>query len=200
MGGSLAGRQMSKVCAVFGGSRGIGKAVAKLLVQGGCKVAILSRNLEATKATAGEVGAHLALSCDIAKEEDVQRAFQDILKNLGAVNFLVNAAGISRDALLMRTKSEDLLSQLSINLIGPINTCKVALRSMVQQQGGGIVNIGFIHTDMTSSLDKDSLSQMIPMGRFGEVDEVANAVAFLLETPYITGHALVVDGGLQLQI
>ncbi|XP_068134924.1 3-oxoacyl-[acyl-carrier-protein] reductase isoform X2 [Hyperolius riggenbachi] len=241
----LSGADMSKVCAVFGGSRGIGKAVAKLLVQGGCKVAILSRNLEATKATAGEVGAHLALSCDIAKEEDVQRAFQDILKNLGAVNFLVNAAGISRDALLMRTKSEDLLSQLSINLIGPINTCKVALRSMVQQQGGGIVNIGsvvghkgnvgqsiysatkegligfskslakevgkknirvnvvvpgFIHTDMTSSLDKDSLSQMIPMGRFGEVDEVANAVAFLLETPYITGHALVVDGGLQLQI
>lgn len=42
----------------------------------------------------------------------------------------------------MRTKSEDILSQLSVNLIGPMYTCKVALRSMVQQQGGAIVNIG----------------------------------------------------------
>ncbi|PIN98734.1 hypothetical protein AB205_0129200 [Aquarana catesbeiana] len=149
------------------------------------------------------------------------------------------------DGLLMRTKSEDILSQLSVNLIGPIHTCKIALRSMVQQQGGAIVNIGsvvghkgnagqsiysaskeglvgfskslakevarknirvnvvapgFIHTDMTSSLDKDLVSQSIPLSRFGEAEEVAHAVAFLLESPYVTGHVLVVDGGLQLQI
>ncbi|PIN98733.1 hypothetical protein AB205_0129200 [Aquarana catesbeiana] len=150
-----------------------------------------------------------------------------------------------KDGLLMRTKSEDILSQLSVNLIGPIHTCKIALRSMVQQQGGAIVNIGsvvghkgnagqsiysaskeglvgfskslakevarknirvnvvapgFIHTDMTSSLDKDLVSQSIPLSRFGEAEEVAHAVAFLLESPYVTGHVLVVDGGLQLQI
>lgn len=46
---------MSKVCAVFGGSRGIGKAIAKLLVQKDYKVAIISRNLEAASATAGEL-------------------------------------------------------------------------------------------------------------------------------------------------
>ncbi|KAM9329291.1 3-oxoacyl-[acyl-carrier-protein] reductase [Gastrophryne carolinensis] len=236
---------MSKVCAVFGGSRGIGKAVAKVLVEKGYKVAIISRNLQAATATAGELGAHLALSCDIAKEEDVQHTFQDIVKNIGSVNFLVNAAGINRDGLLMRTRTEDILAQLSINLIGPMNTCKAALRTMVQQQNGAIVNIGsvvghkgnagqsvysaskeglvgfskslakevarknirvnvvapgFIHTDMTSSLDKDLLERMIPLGRFGEADEVARCVAFLLESPYITGHVLVVDGGLQLHI
>lgn len=53
---------------------------------------------------------------------------------------------------------------------------------------------------MTSSLDKDSVSRNIPLSRFGEGDEVAHAVAFLLESPYVTGHVLVVDGGLQLQI
>ncbi|MEE6461035.1 hypothetical protein FKM82_001171 [Ascaphus truei] len=191
---------MTKVCAVFGGSRGIGKAVAKLLAQKDYKLAIISRNLKIAKATAEEVGGHLALSCDIAKEQEVQRTFKEIVQNLGHVNYLVNAAGISRDGLLLRTKSEDILSQLSINLIGTIQTCKVAIRSMIQQQGGAIVNIGFIHTEMTSSLEEDSLIKMIPLGRFGEADEVAQTVAFLLESPYITGHVLVVDGGLQLQI
>ncbi|XP_075467903.1 3-oxoacyl-[acyl-carrier-protein] reductase isoform X5 [Ascaphus truei] len=184
---------MTKVCAVFGGSRGIGKAVAKLLAQKDYKLAIISRNLKIAKATAEEVGGHLALSCDIAKEQEVQRTFKEIVQNLGHVNYLVNAAGISRDGLLLRTKSEDILSQLSINLIGPIQTCKVAIRSMIQQQGGAIVNIGFIHTEMTSSLEEDSLIKMIPLGRFGEADEVAQTVAFLLESPYITGHVLVVD-------
>ncbi|KAG8592611.1 hypothetical protein GDO81_000562 [Engystomops pustulosus] len=124
-------------------------------------------------------------------------------------------------------------------------TCKAALRGMVQQQGGAIVNIGsivghkgnagqsvysackeglvgfskslakevarknvrvnvvapgFIHTDMTSGLEETSINQNIPLRRFGEVDEVAQAVTFLLSSPYITGHVLVVDGGLQLQI
>ncbi|XP_063804745.1 3-oxoacyl-[acyl-carrier-protein] reductase [Pseudophryne corroboree] len=236
---------MANVSAVFGGSRGIGKAVAKLLVQRDHKVAVISRNLDVAKATAEEIGAHLALSCDIAKEQDVQRTFYEITKNLGNVNYLVNAAGINRDGLLLRTKSEDILSQLSTNLIGSMLTCKLALRGMVQQQGGAIVNIGsivghkgnagqsiysaskeglvgfskslakevarknirvnvvapgFIHTDMTSSLEEDSLNQNIPLGRFGEADEVAHAVAFLLNSPYITGHVLMVDGGLQLQI
>ncbi|MEE6461031.1 hypothetical protein FKM82_001171 [Ascaphus truei] len=135
---------MTKVCAVFGGSRGIGKAVAKLLAQKDYKLAIISRNLKIAKATAEEVGGHLALSCDIAKEQEVQRTFKEIVQNLGHVNYLVNAAGISRDGLLLRTKSEDILSQLSINLIGTIQTCKVAIRSMIQQQGGAIVNIGSI--------------------------------------------------------
>ncbi|XP_018415549.1 PREDICTED: carbonyl reductase family member 4 [Nanorana parkeri] len=236
---------MSKVCAVFGGSRGIGKAVAKVLLQRDYKVAIISRNLEASKAAAGELQAHLALSCDITNEQEVQHTFQEVVKSVGHVNYLVNAAGINRDGLLMRTKSEDILSQLSVNLIGPMHTCKAALRSMVQQQGGAIVNIGsvvghkgnagqsvysaskeglvgfskslakevarknirvnvvapgFILTDMTSSLDMDSLSRNIPLNRFGEADEVAHAVAFLLDSPYVTGHVLVVDGGLQLQI
>ncbi|KAM4708491.1 3-oxoacyl-[acyl-carrier-protein] reductase [Discoglossus pictus] len=235
---------MNKVCAVFGGSRGIGKAVAKILAQRDYKVAIISRNLDTARATADEVGAHLALSCDVANEHEIQNTFKEIVTNLGNVNYLVNSAGISRDGLLLRTKSEDILSQLSVNLIGSILTCKVAIRGMMQQ-GGAIVNIGsivghkgnvgqsiysaskeglvgfskslakevakknirvnvvapgFIHTDMTSDLEHDSLIKLIPLGRFGEADEVARTVTFLLESPYITGHVLVVDGGLQLQI
>ncbi|KQK75666.1 hypothetical protein AAES_142550 [Amazona aestiva] len=57
---------------------------------------------------------------------------------------------------------------------------------------------GFIHTEMTAHLEEDQLKQAILLGRFGEPREVAQAVVFLLESPYVTGSILVVDGGLHL--
>lgn len=236
---------MDKVCAVFGGSRGIGRAVAQLMAQKGYRLAIVARNLDVAKATAGELGGnHLAFSCDVAKEQDVQNTFEEMEKHLGPVNFLVNAAGINRDALFVRTRTEDMVSQLHTNLLGSMLTCKAAMRTMIKQ-GGSIVNVGsiigfkgnvgqsaysaskggligfsrslakevarkkirvnvvapgFIHTDMTKHLKEDYLKKNIPLGRFGDALEVAHAVVFLLESPYITGHVLVVDGGLQLTV
>ncbi|XP_009446834.2 3-oxoacyl-[acyl-carrier-protein] reductase isoform X11 [Pan troglodytes] len=190
---------MDKVCAVFGGSRGIGRAVAQLMARKGYRLAVIARNLEGAKAAAGDLGGdHLAFSCDVAKEHDVQNTFEEMEKHLGRVNFLVNAAGINRDGLLVRTKTEDMVSQLHTNLLGSMLTCKAAMRTMIQQQGGSVVNVGFVHTDMTKDLKEEHLKKNIPLGRFGETIEVAHAVVFLLESPYITGHVLVVDGGLQL--
>ncbi|XP_026302479.1 carbonyl reductase family member 4 isoform X3 [Piliocolobus tephrosceles] len=190
---------MDKVCAIFGGSRGIGRAVAQLMARKGYRLAIIARNLEGAKAAAGALGGdHLAFSCDVAKEHDVQNTFEEMEKHLGRVNFLVNAAGINRDSLLVRTKTEDMVSQLHTNLLGSMLTCKAAMRAMIQQQGGSIVNVGFVHTDMTKDLKEEHLKKKIPLGRFGETIEVAHAVVFLLESPYVTGHVLVVDGGLQL--
>lgn len=57
---------------------------------------------------------------------------------------------------------------------------------------------GFIRTDMTARLKEADGARPIPLGRFGEPEEVAQAVFFLLQSPYITGQVLVVDGGLQL--
>uniref|UniRef100_A0A7J8BNZ1 3-ketoacyl-[acyl-carrier-protein] reductase beta subunit n=1 Tax=Rousettus aegyptiacus TaxID=9407 RepID=A0A7J8BNZ1_ROUAE len=136
---------MDKVCAIFGGSRGIGRAVAQLMAQKGYRLAIIARNLEVAKAAASDLGgSHLAFSCDVTKEQDVQNTFEEMEKNLGPVSFLVNAAGINRDSLLIRTKTEDMLSQLHTNLLGSMLTCKAAMRAMIQQQRGSIVNIGSI--------------------------------------------------------
>ncbi|XP_008142952.2 3-oxoacyl-[acyl-carrier-protein] reductase [Eptesicus fuscus] len=235
---------MDKVCAVFGGSRGIGRAVAQLMAQKGYRLAIIARNLEVAKAAAGDLGgSHLAFSCDVAKEHDVKHTFEEMEKNLGPVNFLVNAAGINRDSLLVRAKTEDMISQLHTNLLGSMLTCKAAMKTMIQHQRGSIVNVGsiiglkgnagqsvysatkgglvgfsralakevarkkirvnvvapgFVHTDMTKALNEEHLKKNIPLGRFGDPIDVAHAVVFLLESPYITGHVLVVDGGLQL--
>ncbi|XP_016311682.1 carbonyl reductase family member 4 isoform X1 [Sinocyclocheilus anshuiensis] len=237
---------MSRLAVVFGGSRGIGRAVSQLLAQRGHRVVVLSRNKEAAQATAESLPGekHLGLSCDVSKEEDIQKAFETISKTCGTVGYLVNAAGINRDALLLRSKSEDMLSVLHTNLLGSILTCRGALRSMLSH-GGAIVNIGsvvgvkgnsgqcvysaskaglegftcslakevatrnirvnlvapgFIRTDMTARLEKQEAVRRIPLGRFGEPAEVAQAVLFLLESPYITGQVLLVDGGLQLAL
>ncbi|XP_056301566.1 carbonyl reductase family member 4 isoform X1 [Danio aesculapii] len=235
---------MSRLAVVFGGSRGIGRAVSQLLAQRGHRIVLLSRNKEGAQATAQSLPGenHLGLSCDVSKEEEVQKAFETINKTCGTVAFLVNAAGINRDALLLRSKSEDMLSVLHTNLLGSMLTCKAAVRNMLSH-GGAVVNIGsvvgvkgnagqcvysaskaglegftrslakevasrnirvnlvapgLIHTDMTAGLEEAAAVRTIPLGRFGEPAEVAQAVLFLLESPYITGQILLVDGGLQL--
>ncbi|KAG5275693.1 hypothetical protein AALO_G00123490 [Alosa alosa] len=239
---------MSRLSVVFGGSRGIGRAVAGLLAQRGQRVVVISRNQEAAQATAVALpGAeHVALSCDVSKEQEVQKTFEAIQKNYGTVGYLVNAAGINRDGLLLRTRPDDIASVLHTNLLGSMLTCRAALRSMLGK-GGAIVNIGsvvglkgnagqcaysaskaglegftrslakevasrnvrvnlvapgFIRTDMTAGLQEEvgggGAQTRIPLGRFGEPEEVAKAVLFLLESPYITGQVLLVDGGLQL--
>ena len=72
---------------------------------------------------------------------------------------------------------------------GPVFTCHLTFPLLLS---------GFIRTDMTAGLKDEEGVRSIPLGRFGEPEEVAQAALFLLESPYITGQVLVVDGGLQL--
>ncbi|XP_004067613.1 carbonyl reductase family member 4 isoform X1 [Oryzias latipes] len=235
----------SRLAVVCGGSRGIGAAVSHLLAERGCRLAVVSRNEDASRAAVAALpGAdHVAFSCDVSQEQEVQRTFESIRRSCGRVTYLVNAAGINRDAVLLRTSSEDMLALLHTNLLGCMLTCRAAMRDMLHMRDAAIVNIGsvvglkgnagqcaysatkaglagftrslakevasrnvrvnllapgFIHTDMTAGLSEEQSARSIPLGRFGEPEDVAQAALFLLESPYVTGQVLVVDGGLHL--
>uniref|UniRef100_A0A665TFK7 3-ketoacyl-[acyl-carrier-protein] reductase beta subunit n=1 Tax=Echeneis naucrates TaxID=173247 RepID=A0A665TFK7_ECHNA len=137
---------MSRLAVVCGGSRGIGRAACRLLAQRGCRLAVISRHQDAARATVASLhGAnHVAFSCDVSIEQEVHKTFETIQKTCGNISYLVNAAGINRDALLMRMKPEDMMDLLHTNLLGTMLTCRAALRRMLHSQGAAIVNIGSV--------------------------------------------------------
>ena len=139
-----------KVCAVFGGSRGIGRAVCKLLASRGGIVVVLSRDSDRAaecvkwlrRDTCCEQ--HLSLSCDVGCYTSVQNSLQHIQNNLGHVNVFVNAAGANYDNLLLRTKPDEIQGTINTNLLGTMFTSQVVLKHMLRDRNGVIVNIGSV--------------------------------------------------------
>ncbi|XP_041694384.1 carbonyl reductase family member 4 [Coregonus clupeaformis] len=134
---------MSRLCVVCWGSRGIGRAISRLLAERGCRVVVVSRNQDAAQATVVSLDG-AGFSCDISKGKEVQKTFEIIQKTCGNISYLVNAAGVFRDGLLLRTRPEDMVAMLHTDLLGSMLTCKAALWSMLHTQGGAIVNISSV--------------------------------------------------------
>ena len=139
-----------KVCSVFEGSRGIGRAVSELLASRGGVVVVLSRDSDCAalcvnglqRATSCEQ--HLSLSCDVGCYTSVQNSLQHIQNKLGHVNVLVNAAGVNYDNLLLRTKPDEMQRTINTNLFGPMFTSQVVLKHMLRDRNGVIINIGSV--------------------------------------------------------
>lgn len=134
---------------VTGGSRGIGRAVALALAAQGARVAVnYARNAEAAEAVVQEItrngGEAVALKADVADfnaGEDLIRAVED---RFGRLDILVNNAGITRDALLLRMKESDWDDVIQTNLKGMFNCTRAALRLMVKQRNGRVINVASV--------------------------------------------------------
>jgi 3-oxoacyl-[acyl-carrier protein] reductase len=142
-----------KVALVTGGSRGIGRAIAIRLAQGGAKVAFAYRgNHEAAQETLGELkggGAHaMAVAGDVALATDVDRIVQATLSAFERIDILVNNAGITRDTLLLRMSEEDFDAVIDTNLKSTFLMTKAVVRGMVRQRSGRIVNITSVSGQM----------------------------------------------------
>ncbi|ADR33030.1 3-oxoacyl-(acyl-carrier-protein) reductase [Sulfuricurvum kujiense DSM 16994] len=236
---------------VTGSSRGIGAEVAKVLALYGLKVWINYRSgaaaADAVKAQIEAAGGQAAvIGFDVADEAAFVDAIKTIIDADGELSYLVNNAGITKDALALRMKSDDFMAVINANLLSAFVGCREAFKAMRKQKFGAIVNIasivgetgnagqtnyaaskggviamtksfaqeaassgiryntvtpGFIATDMTDVLSEEikaSFTSKIPMGRFGNAAEVAEATAFLLSdhSSYITGETLKVNGGM----
>ena len=138
-----------KVALVTGGARGIGKAIAMKLASLGADVAVLDAgNIEITEQTAQEIRAlgvkSCAVKCDITDYDQVVAAVKQIKDALGAVNILVNNAGITRDKLALTMTPEDFDLVINVNLKGTFNVTKALYRDFAKQRSGRIINIASI--------------------------------------------------------
>ncbi|MFZ9707741.1 MAG: 3-oxoacyl-ACP reductase FabG [Ilumatobacteraceae bacterium] len=128
---------MSRIVLITGGSRGIGLATARKFVALGDKVAV-------TYNTTKPEGDFLAVQCDVTKQEDVDRAFDEIESKLGPVEVLVSNAGITKDGLLLRMKEADFESVVDANLTGAYRVCKRAAQSMLRARKGRMVLVSSV--------------------------------------------------------
>jgi 3-oxoacyl-[acyl-carrier protein] reductase len=137
-----------KVVFITGGSQGIGKACALVLAEAGASIAIGSRNLEKLQGVIQGVDGlgqkSLALKVDISDPVQVKAAFAEILQHFGRIDILVNNAGIAKDTLLLRMKKEEWDSVLQTNLTGIFLCTQEAVKIMLSQRYGRIVNISSV--------------------------------------------------------
>lgn len=138
-----------KKALVTGASRGIGRAIALALAAEGADIAVnYAGNQAAAEAVAAEIEAMgrkaIIIQADISSNEAATAMVEQVAKEFGRVDILVNNAGITRDGLLMRMKEADWDAVLTTNLKGVFNCTKAAIKYMMKQKAGHIVNISSV--------------------------------------------------------
>jgi 3-oxoacyl-[acyl-carrier protein] reductase len=134
-----------KVALVTGGTRGIGRSVARTLRGAGARVAITGRDPERARAAAAELGEGVAgFGCELADAAQIEAAVAAAEAALGPIDILVNNAGLTRDQILLRMSESDWDTVLDANLKGAFLATRAVLKGMMKRKGGRIVNVGSI--------------------------------------------------------
>ena len=135
-----------RVAIVTGGSRGIGRGIAELLVERGASVGIAyrereddARAFEETMRAAG--GRAWAGKCDVADEKSVAAFFEQAVSELGPVDILVNNAGVARDAHIALLGVPQWQQVMHVNLDGAYHCVRAVVRGMLLRGWGRIINV-----------------------------------------------------------
>ncbi|MCA0937824.1 3-oxoacyl-ACP reductase FabG [Vibrio alginolyticus] len=134
-----------KIALVTGASRGIGRAIAELLVERGATVigtATSESGAAAISEYLGENGKGLALN--VTDVESIEATLKTINDEFGVIDILVNNAGITRDNLLMRMKDDEWNDIIDTNLTPIFRMSKAVLRGMMKKRAGRIINVGSV--------------------------------------------------------
>ena len=135
-----------RVAVVTGATRGIGRAIAVQLATDGFNIVVNYRgDEEPARALVDELQSHgveaRAIRADITNADDVAGLIEGTIAAFGKLDALINNAGITRDMLLMRMTEEDWDAVLTTNLKGAFLCSKAAIRPMIRQRSGSIVNL-----------------------------------------------------------
>ena len=243
----------SRTVLITGASRGIGKATAIKLASMNHNLAI---NYNNHKDEADEVvseikkfgGNAFSIQGNVKDKSDCENIIKSTEDKFGAVEILINNAGVISDSLLLRMKDEDFEHTMQTNMYGTFYCTHRVIQSMVKNRWGRIINIssvvgirgnigqsnyaasksaihgfsksiakevatrgitvnvvapGYVKTatsDVLSEKMKENVKSWIPMGRFGEIEEIVPIIVFLTsdEAKYITGEIIRVDGGMAI--
>ncbi len=135
-----------KTALITGASRGIGKAVALALGEAGAEVVVNYSNSpekaeEVVAAITATGGKAYPLQANISDESQVEDLIKKVLERSSHIDILINNAGITRDGLLMRMKTQDWKDVIDINLSGVFLCTRAVTRPMLKQKSGRIINI-----------------------------------------------------------
>jgi len=134
-----------QIAVVTGASRGIGAEIALQLAAHGAQVACVATTVENAEPTVAQIqesgGLARPFGCDVSDADAVNALFQAVEDQLGTARILVNNAGLTRDNLMLRMKDEEWERVIAVNLKGPWNCIKAAMRGMMKERYGRIVNI-----------------------------------------------------------
>lgn len=130
------------ICLITGSSRGLGRAVALAFGAEGHKVIVHYRERkEDAEAVVSRIDDSYAFKADVRVMAEVKVLVNDVISRWGRIDVLVNNAGITKEALLIKTSGEEFDDVVSTNLKGPFNFIQTAGRYMMKQKGGHIINI-----------------------------------------------------------
>jgi len=129
---------------VTGASGGIGREIAKALAAAGAKVALSGTRVAALELVATEIGGGAVLPCNLSDLEAVDKLVGSAEAALGGLDILVNNAGVTKDNLFMRMKNEEWDDVLAVNLTAAFRLTRSALRGMMKQRFGRIINISSV--------------------------------------------------------
>lgn len=233
---------------VTGAARGIGEAIAVAFADAGARVAAFDQDGDGARALAERLGPEaLAFEVDVTDEAAVGAAVEEVAASFGRIDFLVNNAGVRHTAPVAEHPVDVWRRTIEINVVGTFICSQAAIRVMVRNGGGRILNLGsmagelaltersaynaskgavealtksiavdhgeegiycnsiapgVIETPLSAPYFEDErmvsvLRENSPIGRWGQVDEIAAPAIFLCsdKASFIQGETLFVDGG-----
>jgi len=137
-----------KIALVTGASRGIGRSISLALAESGAHVVLSARSLDRLEEVEREItsfgGKATTIAADLAQEEQIVHLFEEVWQTFKRLDILINNAGVGLWGKLIDFSAEDFDKLMRVNLKGPYLCCQQAMRIMIPQKSGYIINVSSV--------------------------------------------------------